>query len=113
METQNRSIRIDDDIWEELQRLRLPRFGLGEQKTWNELFNYFLIMHHGNGDWREKVKEVDKKLEKKMRKLLGGAWGDPEFDPEKIKMDELYEKFERKQYDEFVKKQTKELNKKR
>ena len=109
--TNNRSIRIDDDIWNELLRLRLPRYGIGKQKTWNKLFNYFLILHHGNGDWRAKVKEVDKKMEEKMRKLLRGAYGNPKFDPEKIKMDGLYDALERQTYDEFVAKQTKELNK--
>jgi len=54
-----RSLRISDDIFNELMRLRLPLFGVGGQKTWDMLFNYFLTLHHDTQDWREKIKDVD------------------------------------------------------
>lgn len=53
-----RSIRMSDDIWEELMRLRHDGV-FGEQKSWDTLLNYFLICHHNNGDWRMKVQAVD------------------------------------------------------
>ena len=61
-------MRLSDEVWKELGRLRMPLFGMGKQKTWEELFNILLIEHHGNGDWRTKVKKVD--LDPKLQKEL-------------------------------------------
>ena len=66
-----RSIRVSEDVWKEIQRLRNPLMGLGEQKSLDKLFEYFLVLHHGNLDWRNKVKYVDlnPKLKSELSKL--------------------------------------------
>lgn len=93
---------MDDDIWNELMRLRNPPHGLGEQKSWDTLLNYFLIMHHGNGDWKKKVKEVDIKLHDEFKKEIS----EMTFEELTIKnINVMYALLERKYYSEFIKKQ--------
>jgi len=92
-----RSIRVSDDVWKELNRLRLPQFGLGEQKSWDKLFNLFLIEHHGNGDWRNKVKYVD--LDENLQEELYGIY--EKYLKEEIDENEYYKQLieaERRQY---------------
>lgn len=107
-----RSIRISEDIFQEMMRLRTPievSFLGGEQKTWDNLFNYFLILHHGNTDWREKVKEVDLKMRPELELLVDKYYLKHKIiDREELL--EIYFDLENKFYKEFVQKQHKELN---
>jgi hypothetical protein len=102
-----RSIRIKDDIWEELSRLRVHPLGVGGPKSWDQLLNYFLILHHGNGDWRTKVEEVDNVAYEEWACELKGKGLSLE------EMSKLYYKIEDEVYKKFVKKQSKELNKRK
>ena len=81
--THVRSMHLDDDIYEELRRIRgsvsqitsspiniQESLQLQPQFSWNELMNMFLILYHGNGDWRSKVKEVDSKVWKRLSKEM-------------------------------------------
>lgn len=95
-----RSIRISDEVFEELLRLRKPTLGLGEQRTWDSLFNYFLILHHGNGDWRRKVKYVDTEVIKQLNEAIEGMKDD---DALNLKvLSKLYNEIEKKVYNKFL-----------
>lgn len=107
-----RSIRISEDIFQEMMRLRTPvevSFLGGEQKTWDNLFNYFLILHHGNTDWREKVKQVDLAMRPELELLVDKYYSkNKEIDHEELL--KIYFDLEGRFYKEFVEKQHKELN---
>jgi len=99
MEKNIRTIRVSDDIWEEFMRLRSDKL-VGGQQTWDELFNTLLVIWHGNGDWRNKVKSVDNVAKQRL-----GEWVHKQKDFDLEKTLKKYKEIESTLYNEFVKDQ--------
>lgn len=102
--TKRRTIWVSDDIWDELYRLRSDRM-YGEQMTWDDILNILLIVWHGNGDWRSKVKAVDVEARKRL-----DTWAKTRSHIDLEELEKKYKELKNELHDKFSDEQNFKLN---